>query len=148
MTKNYFLVERDYSCNWCCSIYDCWKETMIAPIPKSTSKSSDPGNYRLISLTCIFCKLLEKHIRFYGLMYEHLSNYHLLSDSQWGGCSGCSTVTALLSVTEEWLCPWIWPRSMCCVLWLSERLWQCPALASAEEILASVTTYCTGSVDI
>ena len=80
-------------------IPDCWKEAMIAPIPKSTSKSSDPGNYRPISLTCILCKLLEKHI--YDLMYEHLYNHHLLSDSQWGFRSGRSTVTALLSVTEE-----------------------------------------------
>ena len=64
-------------------IPDCWKEAMIAPIPKSTSKSSDPRNYRPISLTYILCKLLEKHI--YGLMYQHVYNHHLLSDSQWQG---------------------------------------------------------------
>ena len=67
---------------------------------KAAAKSSDPGNYRPISLTCILCKLLEKHI--YGLMYEHLSNHQELSDSQWGFRSGRSTVTALLSVTQEW----------------------------------------------
>ena len=75
---------------------------MIAPIPKAAAKSSDPGNYRPISLTCILCKLLEKHI-LYGLMYEYLSNHQELSDSQWGFRSGRSTVTALLSVTQEWL---------------------------------------------
>ena len=48
-------------------IPDKWKKSMIAPIPKAAAKSSDPGNYRPISLTCILCKLLEKHI--YGLMY-------------------------------------------------------------------------------
>ena len=74
---------------------------LIAPIPKSSTKSSDPGNYRPISLTCNLCKLLEKHI--YGLMYEHLSNQQVLTDSQWGFRSGRSTVTALLSVTQEWL---------------------------------------------
>ena len=82
-------------------IPDSWKESMIAPIPKSSTKSSDPGNYRPISLTCNLCKLLEKHI--YGLMYEHLSNQQVLTDSQWGFRSGRSTVTALLSVTQEWL---------------------------------------------
>ena len=43
-------------------IPDKWKESMIATIPKAAAKSSDPGNYRPISLTCILCKLLEKHI--------------------------------------------------------------------------------------
>ena len=41
-------------------IPDCWKEAMIAPIPKSTSKSSHPGNYRPISLTCILCSLVPR----------------------------------------------------------------------------------------
>ena len=82
-------------------IPDDWKESMIAPIPKSATKSSDPGNFRPISLTCILSKLLEKHI--HGLMYEHLANQQELSDSQWGFRSGRSTVTALLSVTQEWL---------------------------------------------
>ena len=86
---------------------------MIAPIPRSTSKSSHPGNYRPISLTCILCKLLEKHI--YGLMYEHLSNHHLLSDSQWGFRSGRSTVTALLSVTKEWLSALEYGQEVCAV---------------------------------
>ena len=34
-------------------------------------------------------------------------------------------------------CPWIWPRSMCCVVWLLESLWQCPSLASAKETVES-----------
>jgi len=80
-------------------IPDDWKESMIAPIPKSATKSSDPGNFRPISLTSILSKLLEKHI--HGLMYECLSNRQELSDSQWGFRSGRSTVTALLSVTQE-----------------------------------------------
>ena len=74
---------------------------MITPIPKSSQNSSDPGDYRPISLTCILCKLLEKHIC--DLMYEHLSNCQVLSDSQWGFSPGRSTVAALLSVTQKWL---------------------------------------------
>ena len=94
-------------------IPDKWKESMIAPIPKAAAKSSDPGNYRPISLTCILCKLLEKHI--YGLMYEHLSNHQELSDSQWGFRSGRSTVTALLSVTQEWLSALECGQELCAV---------------------------------
>ena len=66
-------------------IPDQWKESMIVPIPKSNNLS-DPGNYRPISLTCILCKLLEKHM--YSIMYDHLVNNSQLSDSQWGFCSG------------------------------------------------------------
>ena len=82
-------------------IPDKWKESMITPIPKSSHNSSDPGDYRPISLTCILCKLLEKHIC--DLMYEHLSNCQVLSGSQWGFRPGRSTVAALLSVTQKWL---------------------------------------------
>ena len=71
----------------------------VIPIPKS-NKLSDPGNYRPISLTCILCKLLEKHM--YNIMYHHLVNNNQLSDSQWGFRSGRSTVCALLSVTHDW----------------------------------------------
>ena len=80
---------------------ECWKDSMISPILKSTSKpKSDPNNYRPISLTSILCKLLEKHI--FDVMYEHLSSNNLLSDSQWGFRPKRSTVTALLSVLHEW----------------------------------------------
>ena len=48
-------------------------------------------------------------------MYKHLSNHHLLSDSQWGFRSGRSTVTALLSVTEEWLSALEYGQEVCAV---------------------------------
>ena len=65
----------------------CWKESMISPIVKSSSKpKSDPNNYRPISLTSILCKLLEKHI---------MTNNNLLSDSQRDFWPDRSTVTAL-----------------------------------------------------
>ena len=94
-------------------IPDKWKESMIKPIPKSPVKSSDPGNYRPISLTCLLCKLLEKHV--YGLMYEHLANSQELSNSQWGFRPGRSTVTALLSVTHEWLSALEHGQELCAV---------------------------------
>ena len=41
---------------------DEWKVARVSPIPKS-GKSSDPTNYRPISLLSILSKLLEKHMR-------------------------------------------------------------------------------------
>ena len=95
-------------------IPDCWKEAMIVPIPYINLKviwswklqTNLPHLYSL-------CKLLEKHI--YGLMYKHLFNYHLLSDSQWGFRSGRSTVTALLSVIKEWLSALKYGQEVCAV---------------------------------
>ena len=74
---------------------------MIVPIPKSRNKS-DPGNYRPVSLTCILCKLPEKHVR--QVMEEHLEETNQLCDNQWGFRSGRSTTTALISATHDWYC--------------------------------------------
>lgn len=48
---------------------DEWNVARVSPIPKS-GKSSDPANYRPISLLSIVSKLLEKHVR--GLLLHHL----------------------------------------------------------------------------
>ena len=77
-----------------------WKTSMIVPIPKFSKTMNDPSNYRPISLTCILCKLLEKHIL--TLMQEHLQESMVLSATQWGFRSDRSTVTALISVTQDW----------------------------------------------
>ena len=61
---------------------------------------SDPGNYRPISLTCILCKLLEKHIC--SIIHEHLLEAHQLYNDLWGFCAKHSTVSALLSIIHEW----------------------------------------------
>ena len=77
-----------------------WKTSMIVPIPKSTN-FANPENYRPISLICILCKLLERHM--YIMMEDHLleSSIHL-STTQWGFRSRRSTVTVLLSITQDW----------------------------------------------
>ena len=60
-----------------------------------------PSGYRPISLLPALSKLLEKHI--HSIILEHLDNNALISDSQWGFQAKKSTVTALLSVTQDWL---------------------------------------------
>lgn len=76
-----------------------WKRSNVAPVPKSSNKSS-PTHYRPISLLSILSKLLERHI--YYLVASHLDEFHPISQSQWGFQSGKSTVTALLETTHNW----------------------------------------------
>ena len=53
-----------------------WKTARVTPIPKS-GDSSNPSNYRPISLLSILSKLLEKHI--VNLLTEHLKSHAPLS---------------------------------------------------------------------
>ena len=76
-----------------------WKASSVVPIPKSNKPSNIPNDYRPISLLPIVSKLLEKHV--YKLLWDHLTNNELISDSQWGFCPNKSTVTALLSTFHE-----------------------------------------------
>lgn len=76
-----------------------WKESRIAPIPKVPVPRT-PDNFRPISLLSVLSKVLEKHI--YSLITNHLDATPL-SDSQWGFRIGRSTVSALLSIVDDWL---------------------------------------------
>ena len=66
---------------------------MVVPI----AKVSDTRNYRLISLTCILCKVLETHI--HHLLQEHLQDTSQLSNNQQ---AKRSTETALATVINDW----------------------------------------------
>ena len=44
------------------SLPDCWKLANVTPIFKK-GPSSNPDNYRPISLTCIICKVFESVIK-------------------------------------------------------------------------------------
>ena len=56
-----------------------WRKANITPIFKKGS-TTDPANYRPVSLTCTCCKLLE-HIIDSNLM-RHLSAFNILADNQ------------------------------------------------------------------
>ena len=71
----------------------------VVPIPKS-SQTSDPSNYRPVSLLSILSKLLEKHIQSHLL--DHLADNCPVSDMQWGFLKGRSTTGALLSAVDSW----------------------------------------------
>ena len=71
------------------------------PIPNSSNNKHSPSGYRPISLLSIVSKLLEKHI--HSLIFDYLNEHAPVSDVQWGFQQKKSTVTALLSATQDWL---------------------------------------------
>ena len=77
-----------------------WKSATIIPVFKKGS-SSDPSNYRPISLTSTSCKILESLIKEHLL--THLLQNGLLSKQQHGFLSKCSTVTQLLDCCNYWM---------------------------------------------
>ena len=78
-----------------------WKKSHVVPIPKRKSNVPTPADFRPISLLPILSKMLEKH--FYRLISNHISQYSLLSNTQWGFQPGKSTVQALLVTIDNWL---------------------------------------------
>lgn len=72
-----------------------WKKSLVVPIPKS-GDSSNPANYRPISLLSIVSKLLERHIC--DLLLDHFE----VSPQQWGFQEGKSTTNAILSAVSDW----------------------------------------------
>ena len=60
-----------------------------------------PSDFRPISLLSILSKVLERH--FHMLISDHLTEHHPLSNCQWGFQSKKSTVSALISTTNDWL---------------------------------------------
>ena len=81
---------------------------MIVLIPKGSLKSN-PANYCPISFIFILCKLLDKQSHHFNVTKE-------LSPTQWGFRSGHSTVTALLSVTQDWFAALESSKEICVIL--------------------------------
>ena len=76
-----------------------WKSAIIVPIFKKGA-SSDPSNYRPISLTSVFSKLMERCIVIEMLSY--LSSRNLISKQQHGFLKRKSTTTNLLESFNDW----------------------------------------------
>jgi len=78
---------------------DDWKRANIVTVFKK-GVSSDPGNYRPISLTSTVCKVFESIVR--EDIIKHLTSNNLLSDSQHGFLPKRSCTTQLLAAMEYW----------------------------------------------
>ena len=76
-----------------------WKDAIITPIHKKGSKKV-PSNYRPISLTSVFCRMLESIIK--GKIMTYFDTNNLFSEQQHGFRPKMSCVTQLLHVMEYW----------------------------------------------
>ena len=75
-----------------------WKRACVTPIFKKGS-SSDPTNYRPISLLPNLSKILEKLV--FNKIYKHLSDHNLITEKQSGYRPGHSTHIQLLYLTHQ-----------------------------------------------
>jgi hypothetical protein len=77
-----------------------FKEAKVIPLHKS-GDTSDPSNYRPISILSNLSKPIERHIKTH--LNTHLENNNLLHSNQSGFRANHSCHTALTSLTEQWL---------------------------------------------
>jgi len=76
-----------------------WKTAHVTPFYKK-GQSSDPANYRPISQTSIFCKLLERVV--VADVTAYLLRKGLINKHQHGFVNGRSTTTNLLESLSDW----------------------------------------------
>ena len=78
---------------------DIWKMANVTPIFKK-GQTCDPGNYRPISLTCVFCKIMETIIKDNIITYLLANN--LITKHQHGFLAKHSTCSQLLECINDW----------------------------------------------
>ena len=81
------------------SFPECWRSANVTPIPKGSSPSIHPEEYRPISITPVLSKVFER------LLAKRLTRFininKLLPDKQFGFRKGLSTSDALLFITHN-----------------------------------------------
>ena len=77
----------------------CWRTANVTPIPKGSSPSIHPGDYRPISITPVLSKIFER------LPAKRLTRFldinKLLPSSQFGFRKGLSTYDAFVCITHD-----------------------------------------------
>ena len=76
-----------------------WKKACVTPIFKRKGSSSDPINYRPISLLPNISKILEKLV--FNKIYEHLTENNLLTEKQSGYRPNHSTYVQLVYLSHQ-----------------------------------------------
>ncbi|MCP4488721.1 MAG: hypothetical protein GY820_15615 [Gammaproteobacteria bacterium] len=76
-----------------------WRCADVVPLFKKGC-TSDPGNYRPISLTCTCCRVMESIVK--DSLHEFLLRNSLISPIQHGFTAGKSTCTQLLECLDDW----------------------------------------------
>ena len=102
--KDAMLSIPDVICKLCCTSFETgkipksWTQGVLTVIPKD-GDLSDPGNWRPITQTSIFAKLLEKLVHKRLLAY-FLDN-NIISDFQFGFLPGRSTQLAIFELLKQ-----------------------------------------------
>ena len=91
-----YIFEASFTSN---ALPNQWRKAFASPIFKNGA-TSDPNNYRPISLTCTCCRIMEKIINSH--IVEYLNKYNIISPSQHGFLNKRSTCTNLLESTNDW----------------------------------------------
>ena len=76
-----------------------WKTAHVIPVCKGKESKFDVSNYRPISLTSIFCKIMETVIR--TSIFEHCKTNNILINEQHGFLPDHSTTTNLLEFIND-----------------------------------------------
>ena len=76
-----------------------WLNATIVPVFKNGA-AGKLCNYRPISLTCVFSKIMERVLS--NKIYAHLQHNNILHCSQHGFCKNRSTTTNLLECFNDW----------------------------------------------
>ena len=76
-----------------------WKLARVVPLYKGGQRNI-PGNYRPISVLPAISKVMERIL--YNQLDNYLTEFELLSSTQFGFRNSHSTATALLDCTNEW----------------------------------------------
>ncbi|PKU35728.1 rna-directed dna polymerase from mobile element jockey- hypothetical protein [Limosa lapponica baueri] len=71
-----------------------WRKANVIPVFKK-SKKEDPGNYRLVSLTSIPGKMMERLVL--GIISKHMEEKKAIRSSQHGSTKGKSCLTNLIA---------------------------------------------------
>ena len=87
-----------YQCSLSINVFPkAWSKGLVTVIPKS-GDLSDPANWRPITQTPIFAKILEKIV--YNRMINYFTENKKFSSYQYGLCKGKSTQQAIYDLTK------------------------------------------------
>lgn len=77
----------------------CWKTALAIPLPKPGKNSSDPENYRIISLLSVLSKITEKIML--DRLKSHIKRRKLLINEQFGFREGHNTIMQVARITND-----------------------------------------------
>ena len=80
------------------TLAEVWKQATVVPVFKKGSRT-DPCNFRPISFTCIYTKILEHIV--YSPVSKHLQRYVVLCGAQHGFCPNRSCDTQLITTVND-----------------------------------------------